>query len=153
MQPVNDPTSLENLHDIVASEPVSFWWPLAPGWWVVLTVGVAICGWIIWRWWRHWRANAYRRAALLELARMNDVDQLSNLLKRVAVAIYPRRNVASLSGRGWVDFINASAPSAYFKNETGELLLSLGYDGKSLTEAESSKLVIAARKWIMGHRP
>ena len=32
---MNDPGSLQNLNDIVLPAPVP-WWPLAPGWWVLI---------------------------------------------------------------------------------------------------------------------
>jgi hypothetical protein len=60
-----DPTSLENLFDVVVPPPVP-WWPPAPGWFVVGGVVLGLVFWTVWRVWRRWRAAAYRRAALAE---------------------------------------------------------------------------------------
>ena len=67
-----DPTSLENLHDIVEPARISLWWPLAPGWWVVLTVILCLALIVVWRWFRNYRRNAYRRYGLRELAGVKD---------------------------------------------------------------------------------
>jgi Domain of unknown function (DUF4381) len=62
---VPDPTSLENLFDIVAPPPVQ-WWPPAPGWNVVGGMVLIVGFWGAWQGWRRWRAAAYRRVALAE---------------------------------------------------------------------------------------
>ncbi len=40
-----DPTSLANLRDLAEPSPVP-WWPLAPGWWVLLGVLAVTTGWL-----------------------------------------------------------------------------------------------------------
>ena len=102
-----DPTSLDNLRDLAEPSPVS-WWPLAPGWWVVLGLLALITGWVVVRTWRHWRANAYRRAALRELQSANDVSQIAEILKRAALVAYPRSDVAALTGPAWIDWLAAA---------------------------------------------
>ena len=37
------------------------WWPLAPGWWVVIALVAALLGYILWRVYKHWQFNAPRR--------------------------------------------------------------------------------------------
>ena len=64
-----DPSSLDNLFDIVVPPPVS-WWPPEPGWYVVGGLAIALTVWAAWRGWERWRAAAYRRAALAELRRL-----------------------------------------------------------------------------------
>ena len=61
-----DPGSLDNLRDIVELPAVS-WWPLAPGWWIVIALVAVIAAVNGMRAWKQWKANAYRRAALEEL--------------------------------------------------------------------------------------
>ena len=103
---MKDPASLENLHDIVEPVSVSFWWPLAPGWWVLLSlvfVGLLIGGI---RSIRTYQKNAYRRLALRELDSLPTPHGLPILLKRVALAVYPREQVAGLSGDRWIAFLN-----------------------------------------------
>ena len=42
------------LRDLQLPETVG-WWPLAPGWWVLITLFVAGFAYLSWRWYRAWR--------------------------------------------------------------------------------------------------
>jgi hypothetical protein len=153
MQPATDPTSLNRLHDIVVPAPLSLWWPLAPGWWVVITLVILLGGIIGYILWKKWQANAYRRAAVKELNQMTDVNLLPQLLKRTALSVYPRETVAALTGEKWIAFLNASASRAIFTKSIGEKLLSLSYQPHEMNETEKQDVLTAAEKWIMGHGP
>ncbi|MBN8910366.1 MAG: DUF4381 family protein, partial [Rhodospirillales bacterium] len=56
----------------------------------------------MWKTIARWRRNRYRRAALRELGRLprtgNVVPALAALLKRTALAAFPRERVAALTG-------------------------------------------------------
>jgi hypothetical protein len=95
-----DPASLDNLREIIFPPPVP-WWPLAPGWWILLGLLTLLGVTAAFRAWRTWRANAYRRAALRELAAGGSVAAIAEILKRTALVAYPRTDVASLSGSAW----------------------------------------------------
>ena len=99
-----DPASLDNLRDIVELAPVP-WWPPAPGWWVLLTLAVVASSVVALRVWRAWRAGAYRRAALSEVASATQVAAIADVLKRTALVAYPRTEVASLSGSAWSEWL------------------------------------------------
>lgn len=124
---IADPASLDRLHDIVAPSPVSLWWPPAPGWWIVLGIILAAVVWLLFRRWSSWRAGAYRRRAIEEMNTMSNIRLLPELLKRTALAAYPRETVASLTGDKWLAFLNESAPEAWFQGDTGETLKTLQY--------------------------
>ena len=109
-----DPASLENLHDIVGLDPVPLW-PLAPGWYGVGGILVVGLVFFIWSWIHRWRANRYRRVALAELTqleaavhdasrRVSALAELPALVKRVALAAWPREVVASLSSQSLLEF-------------------------------------------------
>ncbi|MCA9416312.1 MAG: DUF4381 domain-containing protein [Candidatus Omnitrophica bacterium] len=102
-----DAASLSNLQDIVVPPPVP-WWPPAPGWWFV-AAAVLIAGAVLAkRMWRRWKSNAYRREALLEIESASSVEAISEILKRAALVAFPRIEVASLSGQGWIDWLSKS---------------------------------------------
>ena len=84
-----DAASLDNLRDIVESPPVS-WWPLAPGWWVLLIALAIVTIIAVNRIWNQWKANAYRRSALKGLEMANSLAAIDGILKRTALAAYPR---------------------------------------------------------------
>ncbi len=107
----DDPTSLDRLHDIVQPSAVS-WWPPAPGWYFVLAAALILAGLTGYRLWRTWQAGAYRRAALLELATINSVAAISEVLRRVALVNEPRSKLSALSGNNWTRWLekHASVP-------------------------------------------
>jgi hypothetical protein len=160
----SDPTSLENLYDIVIPAPVP-WWPPAPGLYVVGAVVLALAVWAGWSWWRRWRAAAYRRAALAALqqlkARTADetqrapaLQELPELVKRTALAAFPRQQVAALSGVAWLAFLDRTGRTNAFSHGQGQLLPVLSYDphAASRLDAQSmDELFSVVAHWIQDH--
>lgn len=158
-------TSLERLRDIVAPPPVP-WWPPAPGWYVVGATALVLAGWLTWRAWVRWRAAAYRRAALAELRRLETraadagereaaLRDLPALVKRTALAAFPRPAVASLSGAAWLGFLDRTGRTDAFTRGGGQVLGVLAYDPRAarLDDAAVSKLFRSVRAWIGAHDP
>jgi hypothetical protein len=159
-----DPTSLENLFDIVAPLPVP-WWPPAPGWFVVGGVALGLVLWTAWRTWKRWRAAAYRRAALAEWqqlkARAADptqreaaLRQLPELIKRTALAVFPRESVASLSGIEWLRFLDHTGHTDAFTHGRGQLLPELAYNPQATAQLDAAaveELFGFVRRWIGSH--
>jgi uncharacterized membrane protein len=83
-----DPASLDNLREIILPPPVP-WWPPAPGWWLLFAAIALTALAFAFRLFRRWRVNAYRRAALRELAVAGDVSAIAEILKRTALVAYP----------------------------------------------------------------
>jgi hypothetical protein len=160
---VSDPASLANLHGIVLPEPVP-WWPPAPGWYWLGGALAAAAAWLAVRALRRWHADAYRRAALAELdaigARAEAPDAgadalraLPALLKRAALAAYPRERVAALSGPRWWAFLDATGGGTAFGGGAGPRLDALGYDPAASLEPEGRReLLAASRTWLRRHR-
>lgn len=155
---MNPQDPLANLHPLRQPEAIG-WWPLAPGWWLLLVLGLA-CLMVLAYWlWRRRRSSAYRRVALARLAALQDqyrrdqdprqyLDQLNTLLKSVALHAYPRRDVAALSGRPWLEFLNSSfTPIEPFPLE----LVTAGYRATPpAIDIDQSYRV--ASQWIKRHR-
>jgi len=125
------------LRDLHLPEPIG-WWPLAPGWWVVLALLAVALGYLAWRRYRAWVLNAPRRFALRELARIEAEylehrdpvvlgKQLSELLRRGMLAYAPRADVAGLTGEDWLAWLDSGMPVPYFHTEGGKSLLTLPY--------------------------
>lgn len=165
MQPTTpDPASLANLHDIVVPEPVSLW-PLAPGWyglaWVFLVALVCWAGWRL----RQWRLNRYRRVALAELEQLEAaaydpsrriavLGELPTLVKRVALAAWPRETVASLSGPSLLAFLDDTGRTQAFQVGPGKVLPALAYDVRmaaALDDEHIASLFDAVRGWVKRH--
>jgi hypothetical protein len=124
--------SLSNLRDIVIPDAPPFW-PPAPGVWVALGMVVAILIFVAWRLHTLHNRNAYRKAGLMLLGSVQTAYDVSVVLKRVALAVFPREQVASLYGDDWAAFLHQTCPRSYYKAlvssdsgaEPGEDLLEL----------------------------
>lgn len=112
-----DPGDLAHLRDLALPAPVSLW-PPAMGAWIVAAAGLAMLAIVLWRGIRHYRAMAYRRAAVAELGEIaaaggpDMAGRLSAVMKRVAMVEYGRGRVASLTGKAWLDFVAETASGA-----------------------------------------
>lgn len=145
----DDRASLDRLHDIIEPPPIP-WWPPAPGWYVVVIAVAALLAWLLWRWSKSWRGNAYRRAALRELQKARTPAAVAEVLRRTALDIAPRSTVASLSGEAWPAWL-ATGLSEEMPQAVRDQLAAGVY--RSATEpAELTLLQDYARKWIQGHR-
>ncbi|GAB4514017.1 MAG: DUF4381 domain-containing protein [Roseibium sp.] len=77
---------------------------------------------------KRWRGNAYRRQALRELrAGAGDVPSLAALVRRTALAAYPRSEIAGLHGRDWLTFLDRAYGGDEFSTGAGRLLASAPY--------------------------
>ena len=159
---------LANLHDIISAPPVS-WWPPAQGWYMLVTIVLVGLSWYVWSWLCYRKLNAYRRVSLIQLKllelQLKDVGQceaslraLPELVKRTALAAWPREEVAGLSGESWLSWLDHSWQGQSFTNGVGLLLPQLAYVDtdtlNSLTATEIDDLVHLIRNWIrLHHRP
>jgi hypothetical protein len=136
-----DQYSLNNLRDISIPDPPLFW-PPAPGVWVALGMVLATLLFIAWRLHAVRKRNAYRKAGLLLLRRAETARDVAVVLKRVAFAVFPREQVASLYGQDWVEFLHESCPENHFS-------VMLASDAG---DAPNEELVKLASIWIRRHR-
>jgi hypothetical protein len=159
-QPIaNDPVA--GLIDIPLPQPVSLWpqtWPLR----IAIAVLLATAIVVVWRAVHHWRVNRYRRDALAELKRIErtfDPDaapaefsaRLSTLVRRTALAAFPRETIAPLAGLDWLAFLDRSSSGLQFSCGPGRLLASAPYQSTAPSSAELRSLADLVRRWIRGH--
>nr|WP_315412800.1 DUF4381 domain-containing protein [uncultured Pseudomonas sp.] len=141
--------SIEQLQELGLPAPVSYW-PQTWGWGVLL--GVVVLGVLILaaRRWLRWRRDAYRREALARLNALQDMRELPELLKRVALsmplAAEERQRVPTLSGADWQAFLqrHAGAPvPADLSQRLGELAYG--------TAAADAHLLAQCKAWVEHH--
>jgi hypothetical protein len=149
--------ALARLQELSLPAPVPYT-PQTIGWVVVAIVLAALVALVIWRIVRHRRANAYRRAALAELAvieRDAAVAQLPVLLKRTAMAATSREHVAALTGADWLRFLDRTLHTDAFTQGTGRLLTRIAYydEGQlqNIPRADMQQLLQLSRRWIRHH--
>ena len=114
------------------------WWPLAPGWWVVVVLLALGLGYLIRRTYRRWQYNASRRLALKRLAAISaEFEQgmsavtlgkeLSELTRRAMLAYAPREVVAGITGDEWLEWLDQGLDNKPFSEGAGKILETLPY--------------------------
>ena len=155
-----NPDPLAALRPPHPPDPVS-WWPPAPGWWLLMLALLALTAWGALRLLRHLRRNRYRRTALAELdqayARHRDGAAATQyaaaaalILRRAALARYPRAEVAALTGEQWLAFLDRSGGAGAFAGETGRALLRAAYQPSARCDAAALHGI--CRDWLRRHR-
>ncbi len=147
---MNDSTSLDRLHDL-ALPPEVPWWPLAPGWYVVIALILVLLTLTIFRAVRRSQANAYRRAALHELKSLETPAAIAELLRRTALAIAPRPVIAELIGPAWPDWLAARCPEPM--PEIVRTQLTAGIYQAPSANPDLAPLKTYATRWITRHHP
>lgn len=122
--------------------------PQTPGW-IVLGIVLALAAlWALRKLVRHRRARAYRRAALRELdSAGDDAARIADVLRRTALAGFPRAQVAGLYGQDWLAFLDRTGPGG-FVGDAGNTMLSAPYRASRADPA----LARLARDWVRRHR-
>lgn len=131
-----DPAQIP-LRDLHLPETIG-WWPLAPGWWVLIALALVALGYLL-RYYLKMRAKgAARRHALRQLDVLaTDFEQhrdavkfsakLSELLRRTMLAYAPRHDIAGLTGDDWLEWLDRDFDEPKFQTDTGRKLLELPY--------------------------
>ena len=158
VRPITD-DPVAGLIDIPLPQEVSLW----PETWasriavVVLLVTAVVA---IWRFISYRRANRYRREALAELTRITSAPdtapnelaaQLSLLVRRTALAAFPRQQIAPLSGAAWLAFLDQSSGGTEFSRGAGRWLVSAPYAKTEPNDSQRPELIELTRRWIRGH--
>ncbi len=100
------------LRDLHLPEAIG-WWPLAPGWWLLMGLAAVGLGLLLRHYLRRRARGAARRHALQQLKDLTaEYEQhrdavrfsaaLSELLRRTMLAYAPREDVAGLTGDAWL---------------------------------------------------
>ena len=126
---MNPMDPLAELRDIVTPPPPSAW-PWAPGWWILLILGLLLLSTSIWWFWRWRQRGRPRRLALRQLAQLQQQEadpqtlrQLSQLLREVALQAHPWEQVACLNGKRWLEFLDRTGDTTQFTEGPGKICL------------------------------
>ncbi|HEB63489.1 MAG TPA: DUF4381 domain-containing protein [Gammaproteobacteria bacterium] len=146
---------LENLRDIHSPPPISFW-PPAPGWWILATLVFlsVVSAWLFYRW---QKKRALRKMALIELNQLQqslskgqDLStfsaQISTLLRRLALTQFNRNEVAGLTGRAWLEFLDRTGQTKNFTQGVGKTVITAPY--QTTSDIDAQELVSIVKDWI-----
>ncbi len=157
---------LTELKEIILPEPVSYL-PQTVAWVILFGLLLMATIWLAVRWYRHWAANRYRKAALKRLAeiemnlsdsasRATSISALPVLVKQTTLAFAAREKVAGLSGKRWLTFLDSTYIGWAFTEGPGKLLPELSYwpvlKLERVSDDELQALIGLLRKWIRRHR-
>lgn len=159
---------LSELADIHLPEPLGFW-PPAPGWWLLLLLVIAASLYFGRHYLAGWRIRrmcsfaireldkclaTYRTAlaaapeATTEQIKLNFVNELNAVLRRVALKEFPQANLASLGGAQWVAFLRTHGDASLLTDDLAATL-SEGRFAKHW-DIDEQKLYQMAHQWISG---
>lgn len=151
-----NPTELP-LRDLHLPDPVG-WWPLAPGWWLLIALAVAGLLWLTKKYLDRRRHEAARRHALRRLQSAvreytqhgNGVQlskELSELLRRTMLAYAARDEVAGLTGEAWLEWLDRGLDRPHFREGDGRALIEWPYRDKAthIDRSDVAALVDAVR--------
>jgi len=148
---------LAQLYDIKDLDPV-YWWPLAPGWWVLIGLALIASATAYWRhlaYERSWQGQTYRAFTSLErqLAGGNTqqiASVLSVLLRRVAMQSFSRAECAGLEGPNWLHWLKTKDPYGFDWAAYGSLLIEGPYAPpyRKYSPQSLKILINAAKRWV-----
>lgn len=146
------------LRDLHLPEAIG-WWPLAPGWWVLIALAVALLFVLLRLYLRTRARGAARRHALRQLDQLTaDFEQhrnavtfssdVSELLRRTMLAYAPRQEVAGLTGDAWLEWLDRDLDQPRFQTAAGKKLLEMPYrrPDESVSAMELVDVVAAVRQ-------
>ncbi len=148
-------TNSDQLRDIHLPDPIS-WWPPAPGWWLLLLLLASLGLFIWWHWRRHQRGRMLR-SALAELQKIQQhyqqsgdarilAQQLSILLRRISVSLYPRNEVAGIIGEDWLIWLDEALGKDEFQHGVGRALIEAPYTRQMNFDATA--LIRLCERWL-----
>lgn len=156
---------LEQLQELALPAPPVSYWPQTWGWAVLaILLLLGLLAWGAWRWWC-WRRDRYRREAMTRLAelqqaiadeqqRLPALRELPELLKRVALSMPGRPDVATLGGSDWQAFLQRTSPAplpADFSQRLATLAYAPEPQLRALAQEDVQALLNHSRHWIEKH--
>jgi len=149
-----DLAGLLYLLEPVPEPPLVSLWPQTAAWLWLGAAALVAAGWVA-RWLlARRRANAYRRAALREIAAAGEAPAaLAAILRRTALAAFPREEVASLHGEAWLAFLDRTGGGTAFREGPGRVFARAAYVLRAEEPAAGAeRLAAVAARWVHLHR-
>lgn len=153
--------ALSELADIRVPGEIS-WWPLAPGWWVLLAIllGLAVYG--AWRMQQRMVLQRRLGGAISELTKARQtltaagedqmaqrliyVNSVNAVLRRVAMLHMGHDQAAGLSGQPWVSFLRKHDKAGLLTPELADVLAQGRFAPRC--DVDANALERMAREWI-----
>lgn len=150
---------LQDLKDIRIPAVIENW-PPAYGWWLLLSLiilGICLlCLWFV----KFRKVRIAKRQAIvalqqIDVSSLDNVSQLNQLLKRVAMSYFPNHNVQEMYGEKWTAFLASTLPSSKSKNfsESFELMQNELYQAHTIESILYARYSKSVESWIKSALP
>jgi hypothetical protein len=136
-------------------------WPPAPGWWVLLALIVALITLAVVKFLRYKKLKTQQQRTLQALTLLEDnllngdeekkteaLSEINILLRRLALMHFPRKNIASLTGKNWLQFLDKSGNTKDFSQGAGRILADVPYLARMPDSANLLGLTQVIKKWV-----
>ncbi len=145
-----DLSGLRDIHTL----PEPSYFPPAIGWWMVMG-GILFIGIIFILWYKFYHLSGKRYALQLlrqierrQLSTVGIGTQIGKLLKRVALACFPRNEVADLSGEKWAEFLYNHGGRSLTREQSKFIAESAYIPPQKTVAIDEKRLYTATRQWI-----
>jgi hypothetical protein len=151
---------LDQLYDIEGIDPIN-WWPLAPGWWILIVFLVlSLLGLVIYYYRKLAFKNSWQYHILSQLSLMEQnleeantqatIIELSEVIRRIAMHQYSRRECAGIEGKSWLRWLKSHDPHQFDWEREGKHLIEAPYapSYKAIPNEDVLGLIKAIRKWV-----
>ncbi|MEO8545561.1 MAG: DUF4381 domain-containing protein [Burkholderiaceae bacterium] len=138
-------------------------WPPAPGWWLLGTLLLALLAWAGIAALKRHRIRQERQLVRDALARIEAglaqddgaaaFADLSVLLRRHALSRYPRAQVAGLTGRAWLQFLDQAGGASGFADGPGRVLATAPYQRVAPADLDPTALLALVGQWLEHEGP
>ncbi len=145
---------LADIH--LAAKPSA--WPPAPGWWILFFLLVGLLTFTGMKLIHYLRLKNHQKRILQALGQLEKklikdqspetIADINILLRRLALAHFPRKNIASLTGHDWLNFLDKSGNTKDFSQGAGKLLADAPYLANIPQSADIKGLSSVVKKWV-----
>ena len=143
------------LRDIHLPEAIG-WWPPAIGWWLLALLIPLLFVLMVWLYKKITRKTALKAAKKLLLKIEQDpalddyqkLCELSVLIRRTAISVFPRSTAASLTGEAWLTFLDKALHDQRFSNGPGSVLKQIPYCRNSNEVRDIAALFQLCHDWL-----
>jgi hypothetical protein len=151
------------MEHLIEPSPIGFSFG-APGWYVLGVLFLMVVASVVTVAVIRYRRNKYRRMALRQMSAWAPeymrkgnyaewVYRTNNLVKRVAMQVYSREEVASCRASEWIGFLNDTCRRAGFSEEDVQLLSQFLFQPPHMITAEKASTFSGkASYWIKKHK-
>jgi hypothetical protein len=136
------------------------WWPLAIGWWFVIAMLLGIItGFGVFYYLKKKNKTQYRAITdaldiLKQLAKEENksvlITHISQLLRRVCISLYGRKQVAGLTGERWLRFLDRKGKTTAFTKGVGRVLVVYPY--QKTVDYSRQEILLLVQVWLQDQR-